>query len=172
MKKLFLIGYRGTGKTTLGKKIAKELNYTFLDLDSEIVKKTKKTIPQIFETEKEIGFREYEHNALIDSIKKENVIVSCGGGIITRKDNIKLLKENGIVCLLTANPKTIYDRIYLDKTRPKLTNNKNLMQEIVLMLNKRNAAYQKTKDFEISTENKTQMQCVEEILEKFNFLKD
>jgi shikimate kinase len=164
MKKLFLIGYRGTGKTVLGKRTARKLGKQFVDTDDLIVKIAKKTIPEIFSQDGEEKFREIETLALKKASEKENVVISCGGGIITREKNFPLLKK-GIVCLLKADPKTIFNRIYNDNNRPPLTD-KDPFEEIVHMLEKRKELYEKAKDFEINTANNSIEDCVELILKK------
>jgi shikimate kinase len=168
MKNLFLIGYRGTGKTVIGKEIAKSLKMNFADIDLLIVELTKKTIPQIFESEGQEKFRDYETSALDSVSKKENQIISCGGGIITKERNFKLLKT-GVVCLLNSDPKTIFNRIYNDKNRPPLTN-KDPFEEIVHMLEQRKELYNKAKDFEINTSKMSVRDCAKLIIEKYNEL--
>ena len=162
---IFLIGYRGTGKTTLGKLIASNKKMPFIDLDELIVKNVGNPIPQIFATEGEAKFRDYESNALKEVCEKQNQIISCGGGIITREENISLLKKNGFVVLLKASPETIYNRIYNDKNRPALTN-KDPMEEIKHMLEVRRTAYEKAKDFEVWTDREKAKQSAQRIEEE------
>jgi shikimate kinase len=170
---LFLIGYRGTGKTSIGKEVAKKLNIDFIDNDEVIVQLASKKIPEIFATEGEEKFREYETLALTKVINERTspCIISCGGGIITQERNFPLLKNNGLVCLLTADPKTIFNRIYNDKNRPALTD-KNPFEEIVYMLEKRKELYEKAKDFEINTTKESIPLCAEKIIEVMTHLKN
>ncbi len=168
MKNLFLIGYRGTGKTAIGKEIAKLLKLNFADTDVLIVELAKKSIPQIFESEGQEKFRAYETSVLKSVSKKENYVISCGGGIITKEQNFKLLKT-GIVCLLHSDPKTIYNRIYNDKNRPPLTD-KDPFEEIVHMLEQRKELYNKAKDFEIDSSKMSVKDCANLIIEKYNTL--
>ena len=180
---LFLIGYRGTGKTTIGKKIASKLNLQFIDLDELIVKNAGKTIPEIFAQEGEPKFREYETNALKQVCKenyssKENLqkngtnpinaskVISCGGGIITKEENIELLKKHGFVVLLKAPPEIIFNRIYGDKNRPALTN-KDPMAEIKHMLEVRREMYEKAKNIELWTHNQDIEKCAKKIIEEY-----
>ena len=162
---IFLIGYRGTGKTTLGKLIAREKKMPFVDLDDLIVKNSKKTIPEIFASEGETKFRDYESAALKQVCEQKDQIISCGGGIITREENIKLLKENGFVVLLKASPQTIFNRIYNDKNRPALTD-KDPLEEIKHMLEVRRNAYEKAKDFEVWTDREKAKQSAQRIEEE------
>ncbi len=166
-KKIFLVGYRGTGKTVIGKKLAEKTCEKFLDTDEIITEISGKTIPKIFEEDGEKKFRKIETEALKKSINRSEKIVSCGGGIITKEENINLLKENGIVFLLKAKPETIYKRIYKDSNRPSLTNKKPF-EEIKYMLKKREKQYEKAKDFEVDTNKKSVEECAEEILEKIS----
>ena len=159
---LFLIGYRGTGKTTLGRTVAARLGLPFVDLDEKIAKATRKSIPEIFSKEGEGKFRDYESLELKKACTDGKQVISCGGGIITREENISLMKKEGLVVLLTAPAKVIYSRIYFDKNRPALTE-KDPLEEIKFMLEKRKEAYQKAKDAEIDTSTGTVKQRAGEI---------
>jgi shikimate kinase len=180
---LFLIGYRGTGKTTIGKKIASKLNLQFIDLDELIVKNAGKTIPEIFAQEGEPKFREYETNALKEvcgenysnekilekngtNQSKASKVISCGGGIVIKEENIELLKKHGFVVLLKAPPEIIFKRIYGDKNRPALTN-KNPMEEIKHMLETRREMYEKAKNIEIWTHKENAAKCAKKIIEEY-----
>ena len=167
-KSLLLIGYRGTGKTVFGKVISKKLGKEFIDTDRLIVKLGGKSIPQIFEDDGEEEFRRIETEALKQATKKEGIIISCGGGIIVKERNFELLSK-GVVCLLTTDAKTIYDRIYNDDNRPSLTN-KDPFEEINHLLKVRGPLYARAKDFEIKNLDKSINQCADEIIEKFNEL--
>ena len=166
MKNLFLIGYRGTGKTVLGRGVAIKLKREFVDTDQIIVELARKSIPKIFEQDGEEVFREWETKALQKACEKDNCIISCGGGIITQERNFPLL-ATGIVCWLTAGAKIIHDRIYKDSNRPALTD-KDPFEEIVHLLKVRGPLYEKAKDFEVITSVNGQHDCVKEIISKFN----
>ena len=166
MKNLFLIGYRGTGKTVLGRGVAIKLGREFVDTDTLIVDLAGKSIPEIFSEDGEEKFRAWETMALTKACEKENCIISCGGGIITQERNFPLL-TTGIVCLLTAGAKVIYDRIYKDSNRPALTD-KAPMEEIVHLLEIRGPLYAKAKDFEVNTSINGHHDCVKEIISKYN----
>jgi len=166
MKNLFLIGYRGTGKTVLGRGVAIKLGREFVDTDTLIVDFAGKSIPKIFEEDGEEKFREWETKALQKVSEKEDCIISCGGGIITQERNFPLL-ATGVVCLLTAGAKIIYDRIYKDENRPALTD-KDPMEEITHLLEVRGPLYQKAKNFEVNTSINGHHDCVKEIIAKYN----
>jgi len=98
-----LIGFSGSGKTSIGKILSKKLNYNFIDIDHEIEKQTGKTIEQIFAQNSENKFREIETNILKQIIHQEKTILSCGGGIILNKQNRVLLKKNSLVIWLYSD---------------------------------------------------------------------
>jgi len=162
---LFLIGYRGTGKTCVGKAVAKKMKRVFVDADELLVARVGKNIPEIFAQEGENKFREYETDTLKEICKMKNVVVGCGGGVITREENIELMKKKGTICLLKSLPEKIYERIYADKNRPALTD-KDLYEEIVQMLEKRKEMYETAKDFEIDS-TKSIDECADNIIELY-----
>ena len=92
--RVILIGFMGVGKTSVGKKLAKKLNFDFIDTDYEIEILANKTIPDIFEQDGEKHFRKLESIILEKFIKKEDVVISTGGGIITTKENYNILKNS------------------------------------------------------------------------------
>ena len=102
--KIFLIGFMGAGKTTVGKKLAKKMNYTFTDTDQIIEKTYKTSISTLFENKGENKFREIERRTLL-SINGENQIVSTGGGTPCYLNNMKWIKKNGISIYLKLNRK-------------------------------------------------------------------
>ena len=106
-----LVGMMGCGKTTIGKLIAKDLNFSFIDTDKLIVEKENRSINKIFEENGEEYFREIETSILIKTLNNDNQIISTGGGIIKKDENIKLLKEKSIVIYLKADDKTLYERV-------------------------------------------------------------
>jgi len=163
-KNLFLVGYRGTGKTVLGKMIAKKIGLSFVDTDELIVKLAGKKIPEIFAEDGEEEFRRIETEALKIASNELGKVISCGGGIVTKERNQLLLKQ-GLVCLLKADAKTIYRRIYSDSNRPSLTN-KNPFDEIVHLLDVREPLYQKVKDFEVNT-TQSKESCVKQIIQNY-----
>ena len=106
--KISLVGFMGTGKTTVGKKLADKLNLEFLETDSMIEDKTKKSIPEIFSQNGEDYFRTQEKNILNKIIdEKENFVLSTGGGIVISPQNRQLLKNRTHAILLKASPEVI-----------------------------------------------------------------
>jgi shikimate kinase len=161
--KVFLIGFMGVGKTTVGKIVANKLNYKFIDTDSEIESKSKMKISEIFVRLGENHFRKLETNLLNDIIKSENnIIISTGGGMPIFNNNIKLLKENGISIWLKADDKKILSNLQHDKTRPLL--NKNKKEEIIKEMLKQRSKMYSMADYTISVDEKNIQQVVNDIL--------
>lgn len=94
--RIFLIGFMGSGKTTVGNALARKLNYSFTDLDSFIENKTGKSIYDIFADEGEEKFRKTEHKALKELCKKDDIVISCGGGTPCFYNNIDIINKKGL----------------------------------------------------------------------------
>ena len=123
MKRIFIIGYMGAGKTTVGKALAKELNIEFYDLDWYIEARMRKTVKQIFDEVGEEGFRQIEHNMLHEVAEFENVIISCGGGTPCFFDNMEYMNQQGETVYLKATPEVLYGHLKMGKSvRPLLLN--------------------------------------------------
>ena len=163
---LYLIGFMGVGKTTIGKQIAVLNKVVFIDTDSQIEKKTAKSINEIFETDGEFAFRKLETDT-IRSIDRK-AIIACGGGLPAHNNNIEYLKHKGTVIYLKASTETLIKRLEKNKNkRPlisKLTNDKRL-EFIRKILKEREKTY-KQADYTIETDNKT----VKEVLREINSL--
>lgn len=123
MNRIFIIGYMGAGKTTVGKALAKDLNTEFYDLDWYIEARMHKTVKQIFDESGEEGFRKIEHNMLHEVGEFENVIISCGGGTPCFFDNVDYMNQQGDTVYLKATPEVLYGHLKMGKTvRPLLLN--------------------------------------------------
>jgi len=117
MQNIYLTGFMGAGKTTIGQAVANKLGVAVLDTDVMIENKLKMKIKDIFEKHGEPYFRELETEILTE-LPTKDVIVTTGGGIVTRKANIDWMKENGCVIFLYADPEVIWKRLENDTTRP------------------------------------------------------
>ncbi len=121
MKKVFLIGYMGVGKTTLGKRIANAMDLPFFDLDKEIVKMESRTISEIFSDSGELHFRELETRILKDFCnRKESFVLSTGGGAAASIGNMETMKESGVVVWLDMPVEKIVSRLAQGEDRPLL----------------------------------------------------
>ncbi|MEN8210799.1 MAG: shikimate kinase [Thermodesulfobacteriota bacterium] len=152
--KIFLIGYRCTGKTTIGKILAKGLNFDFVDTDHIIEQKTGSNIRQIVEKHGWDRFRLLEKETILNTKNYENIVVATGGGIVIDPDNVQFIKKSGFSIWLDADIKTILKRLDSDSrtslSRPSLTNH-NLATETKEMLNLRNPLYKKSAHVRIDT---------------------
>lgn len=149
---IVLIGFRGTGKTTVGKKLAKKLKMKYVSTDKQIEKKTAMSIKKIVKKFGWKKFRAVESKVVEDISKKDNLIVDCGGGVILKKENVKNLKKNGVLILLTADVETIKKRIKKSRTRPPLKGY-NFLNEIKDVLTERRKKYKAAADHTINTSN-------------------
>ncbi len=109
--RIFLNGFMGSGKTTIGKQLAVQMNYYFVDLDNYIEEKTFSKINLLFKQFGETEFRKIEHEYLLDLAVYDNMIVACGGGTITDLVNEKWMNQNGITVFLKQNFETIFKRL-------------------------------------------------------------
>ena len=114
--RVFIIGYMGSGKTTVGKKLARKLDLQFFDLDSLIEKTYNKSIERIFKDNGELEFREIESKVLKDISKKDNFILSTGGGTPCFNDNMIFITENGVSIYLKGTPEFLVSRLQNSKT--------------------------------------------------------
>lgn len=144
--RIFLIGYMGCGKSTMGRKLSQQLDIAFIDLDKYIEEKYFKTIPQIFEQEGEPAFREKEQAALIEVAEFDNVIVATGGGAPCFFDNMELMNEAGLCVFLDVETEELANRLIHSKTERPLIKGKSphkLVDFIEGMMQKRRPFYEK-----------------------------
>lgn len=165
-KNIVLIGMRGSGKSTVAKILAEKLKKEYLELDKLIAEKARLTIPEMVEKYGWTFFRDKEAEIANKVSFENNKIISTGGGVILRQENIDVLKKNGVFVFLNASIKTLIKRIGNYSKRPSLTNKKALEEELGLILKQRNKLYCKTADEIIETDDLTSGQVAEEIISK------
>ncbi|BCN30388.1 shikimate kinase [Anaeromicropila herbilytica] len=165
---IILIGFMGTGKTTISHELSKLTGYKEIDTDQYVEEKEGLSIPDLFSKHGEEYFRDLETKALTDLQNINHIIISCGGGIVLRDKNVELLKCKGQIVLLTALPETILERVKENQDRPILRNNMNL-PFIEELMNKRKDKYLSVADIIIETDNKDITAIAKEILSKVNF---
>ncbi len=167
---IFLIGYRGTGKSTIGRLLSEKIGWDFVDADVHLESQCGRSIKEIFESEGELGFRERESQNLRELAKRERCVIATGGGIVLREENRTILRENGFVVWLTAEPKTIADRLENDPTtsarRPKLTPVGGLA-EIEELMRVREPFYRLCADFEIAASDTSPDMLAQTILREW-----
>ena len=159
---IFIIGFMGTGKSAVSRSLSKNYGLTLVDSDEYIERREGKSIPDIFAESGEDGFRAIETDCLREISSKEYDIVSCGGGIVLRPENIEIMRANGKVVLLKASPETIFERVRHSDNRPVLNGNMNV-EFIKKKLSEREPYYSVVNAFEIDTEGKTPDEIAREI---------
>ncbi|TKB69039.1 MAG: shikimate kinase [Nitrospira sp.] len=159
-----LIGYRGTGKSTVGKLVAERLGRVLVSTDAEIVKSAVQSIPEIVEQHGWEYFRDLETKICQDLAGRDGVVIDTGGGAILRSQNVEGLKRTGKLFWLTAPVETIARRIGADTQRPSLTGTKSFLDEIQDVLRERTPKYQAAADYIIETDGKSATQVADEIL--------
>lgn len=125
MKRIFLIGYMGSGKTTLGKAYARAMQLQFIDLDWYIEERFHKTVQELFEERKEDGFREIERNMLHEVAEFEDVIIACGGGTPCFFDNMEYMNGKGETVFLDVSPEVLFRRLKIAKSKRPLLMDKS-----------------------------------------------
>ncbi|MDB4632081.1 shikimate kinase [Pirellulaceae bacterium] len=166
-----LIGYRGTGKSTVGKLVAEQLKIQHLDSDNEIVHRAKHSIKEIFESIGELGFRDLESEIVANLMTQSNAVISWGGGVILREKNRKLIRKSDHVFWLTANPVILNQRINADAgsalNRPALSNLVGI-EEIKSILDQRIPLYDDCASVQIATDSKPVDSIAKEIVSFVN----
>lgn len=164
LKRVFLVGPMGAGKTTIGKHLSSELSLPFFDSDREIERRCGTDISWIFDVEGEAGFREREHQMLIELCKEEGVIAT-GGGMVLRKDNRELLAQSGVVVYLNTSVQQQVARTQKDKKRPLLQTDS---PEAVLaeLMEQRGGFYQEVADVVVDTNSRNPKVVAKEIADK------
>lgn len=144
-----LIGYRGSGKSSIGKRLAAHLWFDFVDTDTLLTERAGKTIRDLFEAEGEQGFRERESTIIREVAVRDKLVIAAGGGAILRPENVAALKSNGKIIWLRASAETLHARIQADTAttdnRPNLTAAGGL-EEVRTLLEQRNPLYQAAAD--------------------------
>jgi shikimate kinase len=160
---LVLVGYRGTGKTTVGRILADRLGLPFVDADAELEARAGRPIARIFDERGEAGFRE-EEAALIEELGgRMGLVLATGGGAVLRESNRRVLRRLGTVVWLTAEPAAIVARLRDDPAgRPALTP-MGLLDEVASVLERRRALYREVADFEVATDGLTPGEIAEAV---------
>ena len=151
---IFLIGPMGSGKTTIGKRLASMLKLDFYDCDQEIEKVTGASVNLIFDVEGEKGFRKRETRLLEDLTARNNVLISTGGGVVCKEVNRQLLRSRGFVVFLKTNVKSQLNRLSHDKSRP-LLQTENKTQRLQDLAQVRDPLYDATADLTFKTRDQS-----------------
>ncbi len=169
-RNIYLIGFMGTGKSTVSGSLARLLGYEEIDTDACISIQQNKSIAEIFESQGETAFRDLETALLKKLAEEEQKIISCGGGMALREENAAFMRQSGIVVLLTAEPETIFERVSRDQGRPVLNGNMNV-EYIRRLLAQRAPYYQAAKELEAVTDGRSPQEIAEEIVKEMKKFK-
>ncbi len=169
-KNIVLIGFMGSGKSTVGRALHQRLGYSLTDMDELIERTMGKKITEIFKEEGEQAFRDFETLQLVEIAKQTDIrhIVSTGGGIVIRPDNRHLLRKLGYVVWLDAPEKTILERTSRNRDRP-LLNTTDAAQRVKNLLNEREPWYRETAHLKVDTKDLDSEEIAAGILESARY---
>lgn len=163
-KNILLIGFMGAGKSTVSACLGRMLAMETIEMDSYIEEKEGMKISKIFEVYGEEYFRNCESNTLIELRNKDHAVISCGGGVPLREKNVELMKKNGYVVWLTADPETILKRVRHSTERPLLNGHMDVAY-ISNLMESRREKYHAAADLVINTSGKKVVEICEELLQ-------
>lgn len=164
---IFLVGFMGTGKSTIARVLSRRLGVERIEMDQRIVAQEGMEINEIFERYGQEYFRDRETQTLRELGSLEPRVVSCGGGIVLRKENIRLMQEMGKTVLLTALPETVLARVKKDNARPNLKGRKTV-EGIRELMDQREDYYRRAAQITISTDKKTPDEIAEQVILSFS----
>jgi shikimate kinase len=121
VSRIYLVGFMGSGKTTVGHRLAKKLGWKFIDLDEEIERHERRTVADIFRQDGEAFFRQLEHHSLKQASSSKQSVIALGGGAFVDPENRVLAENTGLTVWLKVSFAKVGDRVKIDGTRPKLT---------------------------------------------------
>lgn len=164
---IFLIGYRGCGKTTVAYELGEKLGWEWVDADSVVEQWAGKSIAAVFEEDGESAFRDLESQVLDDLVQRQQTVIALGGGAVLRQVNRDTIAGHGIVVWLTATVETLLQRVENDPAtasrRPDLTTSGG-RSEFEVLLAERTPIYQACATFAVDTEGKTPADVADEIV--------
>jgi len=161
-----LIGFMGVGKTAVGKALAEKLNREFIELDALIEQKAGKSIPEIFQQDGEVAFRELEIEVTKEVSRNKNLVIACGGGLVLNKINIDRLRNESTIVYLTASAKMILKRISGYGGERPLIKAANKALNIQELLKFRKPFYERAADIKIDTSKLDINSVAEQIIVK------
>ncbi len=166
VKNIVLIGFMGTGKTSCGEELARRLGWEFVEMDKLIEGKEGMSIPDIFAQKGEPHFRDLETQVCQALAKKQHAVISAGGGVVTRSENVKILRSFAYLVLLTATPDEILRRVIREgKEKRPLLAKPDPKQEIERLLAIREQLYRDAANAQVDTSGKTPQKIASEIFD-------
>ena len=164
-KPLYLIGFMGSGKSTVSRHMSRALNVPKIEMDEVLAERAGNPITQIFAEDGEEAFRQMETALLREIGAGEPALVSCGGGVVLRPENVEIMKTTGTILMLSATPQTIFQRVRHSTKRPILNGNMNV-EFIAELMTKRDPAYRAAADVTVSIDGKTSDIVAKELVER------
>lgn len=161
---IVLIGLRGSGKTTVGKILARKLGREFIEMDELIARKAGLAIPEFVEKHGWERFRELEAEITAQVAGSDNIVNASGGGVVTGEQNVTKLKESGVLVWLQADIDTLLKRIGEDKERPPLLAGISRREEMETISKERKPLYQRAADLTVNTENKAPEEVADQVI--------
>lgn len=168
---VYLIGFMGTGKSAVASCLGSEYSLDVVEMDELLVKKEGESIANIFAQKGEKYFRERESSLLEEISTERNKVISCGGGVVLRKENVQRMRESGKIVLLTASAEVILERVKQDEGRPLLKGKKH-PKEIHNLMEERRERYEEAADIIICTNGKSVKEISEELMEELKRVKE
>lgn len=163
MNNVVLIGFMGSGKSTVGKKLAERLEIEWLDMDTDIEAREGQLITEIFSDKGEAHFRALETQYIKELIQVKKKVISTGGGVVLNEENVEILKKIGMVIFLHADSEQIMEHLNEDNTRP-LIQGENVKDKVKTLLEQRDPLYLSSADIIIQTTGKEVDHIIEEIM--------
>ena len=167
MKTLFFIGFMGVGKTSVSAALGRMLKLPVIEMDQQIAQNEGMTIPEIFAQKGEGHFRRCETALLEGLAARSTCLVSCGGGVPMRQENVAAMRRCGTVVLLTARPEVILERVRDSDERPLLQGRKNVA-DIAALMSQRRSAYEAAADVTVDTSDLTIEEVCRAVLRQVN----
>ena len=163
-----LIGFMGSGKSTIGRLLAQRLDWRFTDTDQLVEKVTGCSIPAFFATEGERAFRDKETTVVLGVTMGERQVIATGGGVVLREENVAALRSGTLVIYLTAHPETIAERVSRRPgARPLLAEGEETLPRILRMLAERGPLYQRASHLLVDTSDRAPESLVGEIMRRY-----
>lgn len=151
---ILLVGFMGTGKTSVAEYLSRALSLDEVDTDRLITERTGESIPETFRKHGEAYFRDLETQTLRSLVGRNRLIVSCGGGITLRAENVDLMRKIGVTVWLTASPETVYERVRENRDRPLLNGHMNIPY-IAKLMEERLSRYERAAQIKVPTDGRT-----------------
>lgn len=160
-----LVGYRGTGKSSVARVLGRALSFTVVSFDAEIEHLAGQTITEFVRSRGWDAFRDVEEQVCRTYAARNRQVLDCGGGVVEREANTEVLRRAGPVVWLTASPQAIIERIQNDTQRPSLSGTKSFTEEVTEMVQRRAPLYDRISDYRVDTEGRCIAELASEIVE-------